>query len=82
MAGIVPESLSDLKAVFLTPDFITAAERYRDGEPLFIPGRNVVSVSTGTATEKGIKAESAGAGDAKGAVLSSGTASALGLDQG
>ena len=69
VAGIVPESLSDLKAVFLTPDFITAAERYRDGEPLFIPGRNVVSVSTGTATEKGIKAESAGAGDAKGAVL-------------
>ena len=82
VAGIVPESLSGLKAVFLTPDFITAAERYRDGEPLFIPGRNVVSVSTGTATEKGIKAESAGAGDAKGAVLSSGTASALGLDQG
>ena len=71
VAGIVPESLSGLKAVFLTPDFITAAERYRDGEPLFILGRNVVSVSTGTATEKGIKAESAGAGDAKGAVLSS-----------
>ena len=60
VAGIVPESLSGLKAVFLTPDFITAAERYRDGEPLFILGRNVVSVSTGTATEKGIKAESAG----------------------
>lgn len=82
VTGIVPESLCDRKAVFLTPDFITAAERYRDGETLFIPGTGLVSVSTGTATEKEIRAESSGDGAAKGAALGGNIATALGLDKG
>ena len=80
VTGIVPESLSDGKSVFLTPDFITAAERYRDGDTLFISGMSLVSASSDTAYAGEIRAQGAGSGNA--AVLSDKTASALGLRPG